>query len=61
MNTVFVVVYSWWDEFELQEVFQTRELAEKYLEGDRVMEMITKQKYNANGFRILEKIVWGEV
>lgn len=61
MNTVFVVVYQWWDEFELQEVFQTRELALKYLESDRVMEMIVKQNYNADGFHILEKIVWSEV
>lgn len=61
MNTVFIVVYQWWDEFELLEVFQTRELALKYLESDRVTDMIGNQNYNADGFHILEKIVWGEV
>ena len=50
MDTVFVVVYQQWDDFEVLEVFKTRESAECYI-GNFPYD----ERYLVDNFIILEK------
>ena len=59
MKTVFIVTYERYDHFEIKEVFDTRELALKYLESDTVSKMVD-EGYKLDCFYILEKILWSD-
>lgn len=59
MKTVFIVTYERYDHFEIKEVFDTRELALKYLESDTVMDMV-HDGYVWGSFYIIEKLLWSE-
>jgi len=59
MKSVFIVTYERWDLFIIMEVFETRELALKYLESSTVSDMV-KDGYKLESFYIIEKLLWEE-
>lgn len=58
MKSVFIVSYDCGDSFEIFEVFDTRELALKYIESDTVSELVDRYGYKLDCFHIIEKILW---
>ena len=60
MKSVYIVTYECWDHFEILEVFDTRELALKYIESDTVSELVDRYGYKLDCFHIIEKLLWGE-
>jgi hypothetical protein len=54
MDNVFVVVYEYFDDFEVLEVFKTRALAECYI-GNFPHDGVY---YTVDNFDILEKKLW---
>ena len=53
MDTVFVVVYQQWDDFEVLEVFKTRVSAELY-----ILNFPHNDYYLVENFILLEKKLW---
>ena len=58
MDKVYIVTHQASNWFEIMEVFNTRESAERYLESEFISILISKYGYERVCFFIIEKILW---
>lgn len=56
MENVFVVLYQYWDDFEILEVFKTRSSAESYIKNK--LDNDEYDEYTIDTLHILEKKLW---